>query len=457
MTSEATLTFGDRDEFKREQIAARVISLLTSDIDVAPMVIDGDWGTGKTEFCHKLINKFKSQHADYRVLYIDAFQADHADNPLMTVLSSVLSLLPEGAEKSTLKEKALPVLRFVSGVVAKAVTSHVLKQNADDLGENLEDVLQESANQAIDASVKALLKDHEKSQKNIQALRDCLETIAESEPIVIFVDELDRCRPDFALQMLEVIKHTFNVSNVKFVFVTNTLQLKAAINHRYGSTVNAQRYLDKFIKFSFNLPDFVPGVTSNRGLNWHASEEYFQILVKNSITLRGTCLARQDQGAFQFAKELVRTNILSLRETEAFTKGLEIYQRLSQGLNSNIIYGHQLLYIFGIFLTYQFPELTRLLEKHQRNAKEIMAAFGLRKKISNNFSDWQETHIEEIAFLIAQDCTAGENPYLVSNVNQIPELYNIKQRFFSGGRGIPENMFDPIVYAITCLRLGAPD
>ena len=57
-----TLTFKGahgRDEFRREQVAERVIKLLTSDIDVSPMVIDGDWGTGKTEFCHKLINKFK--------------------------------------------------------------------------------------------------------------------------------------------------------------------------------------------------------------------------------------------------------------------------------------------------------------------------------------------------------------------------------------------------------------
>src|SRR5690554_6113678 len=85
-----------RDEFHREQIADKVIRLLVSDIEISPMVIDGQWGTGKTEFCHKLINKFRDCHPNYRLLYVDAFQADHADNPLMTILAEVLKLLPEG-------------------------------------------------------------------------------------------------------------------------------------------------------------------------------------------------------------------------------------------------------------------------------------------------------------------------------------------------------------------------
>lgn len=71
---------------------------------------------------------------------------------------------------------------------------------------------------------------------------------------MLFVDELDRCRPDFAVNMLEIIKHTFNVKGVQFVLVTNTQQLRSSINHCYGETVDAQRYLDKFLKYSFSLP-----------------------------------------------------------------------------------------------------------------------------------------------------------------------------------------------------------
>lgn len=46
------LRFDGRDEFSRKSVAEKAIKLLKSDIDVSPMIIDGNWGAGKTEFCH---------------------------------------------------------------------------------------------------------------------------------------------------------------------------------------------------------------------------------------------------------------------------------------------------------------------------------------------------------------------------------------------------------------------
>lgn len=319
------------------------------------MVIDGDWGTGKTEFCHKLMNKLRDDHPKYRLLYIDAFQADHADNPLLTLLSGVISLLPEGNEKNALRNKAMPVIRFTAAAVGKAVVSHVLRQNADDLMDGLEENLQDAADQAIDASVKALLKDHEDVQKNIQALQTVITSIATEAPIIIFIDELDRCRPDFAVQMLEVIKHTFNVKGLQFVLVTNTRQLKAAINHRYGHQVDAQRYLDKFLKFSFRLPDFVIDHRGYKDDHLPVAVEHFSSLVRKSESLKATDLNNDRKGVYEFSKELVQKNSLSLREVETFVRHLEIYHQLSKGLAENTIGGYLLLRIFGVFIFAYIP------------------------------------------------------------------------------------------------------
>jgi hypothetical protein len=203
------------------------------------------------------IHKFESGHEDYQLLYVDAFQADHADDPLMTILAAVAGLLPEGHKKEGFLEKAIPVVRYSFKTVLKAGVSHILKENTDDIADGLDSHLQDLANKAIDASVAAALNDHEKAEQNLVALQSTLAELAKDAPIVIFIDELDRCRPDFAVQMLEVIKHTFNVENVKLVLVTNTKQLRAAINHSYGPLVDAQRYLDKFLKFNFKLPSEV--------------------------------------------------------------------------------------------------------------------------------------------------------------------------------------------------------
>ena len=448
----ATRTFqgeAGRDEFKREQVAEKVIQLLTSDIHLSPMLIDGDWGTGKTEFCHKLINKFKNSHPSYKILYVDAFQADHADNPLMTIFAAVLSLVPED-EKIHLLQKAMPVLRYGLAIVTKAGVNHLLRQDTDSILEGLDETLQDAANKAIDASVKALLKDHETANENLQALQKTLSDIATDTPIVIFVDELDRCRPDFAVQMLEVMKHTFDVNGVQFVLVTNTQQLKAAINHRYGPQVNAQRYLDKFLKFSFCLPEFVPGhMRSGDGLVL-AATEHFSKLVYESTSLENTDLFNANHAVYQFANALVRINDLSLREVETFVRHLEIYHQLCQGLKSNTVYGYQLLRIVGIFAFCFAPGIANSIQKNKTNGADIANLLGLNEMPSEGYR-WQET--TEFALMLARASTTNKNQFLTTDPQTGADQ---KRRYFPGVIRAPEDIFDLTKEAIICLRLGSP-
>nr|WP_325040698.1 P-loop NTPase fold protein [Neisseria wadsworthii] len=76
-------TFESRDEFNRKPIAQNIIKLLSSDIDISPMVIDGGWGTGKTEFCQKLIALMKQDYSDYQLVYVDAFRSDHSGGAII--------------------------------------------------------------------------------------------------------------------------------------------------------------------------------------------------------------------------------------------------------------------------------------------------------------------------------------------------------------------------------------
>lgn len=75
-----------------------------------------------------------------------------------------------------------------------------------------------------------------------------------ANPLVVIIDELDRCRPDFAVRTLERIKHLFEVENVIFVLMLNRVQLCASIRGCYGADVDADGYLRKFLLFSLQLP-----------------------------------------------------------------------------------------------------------------------------------------------------------------------------------------------------------
>jgi hypothetical protein len=68
------------------------------------------------------------------------------------------------------------------------------------------------------------------------------------------VDELDRCRPDYALSVLEIIKHLFAVDRVHFVLGVNSKALENSVKARYGAEIDAKNYLKKFINLKFSLP-----------------------------------------------------------------------------------------------------------------------------------------------------------------------------------------------------------
>jgi hypothetical protein len=77
---------------------------------------------------------------------------------------------------------------------------------------------------------------------------------SERLPLVIIVDELDRCRPPFAVQLLEKIKHLFNVPAIVFVIAVDKGQLGHSIKSMYGQGMDVGGYLRRFIDLDFSLP-----------------------------------------------------------------------------------------------------------------------------------------------------------------------------------------------------------
>jgi predicted KAP-like P-loop ATPase len=277
------LTFGSRDEFSRRTTAEKAINILTSGLDVSPMIIDGDWGTGKTEFCHKLINLMSSSHPTHQIIYVDAYKADHADNPLLTIIAEILKLIPKGLEQKSFIKKIIPTLRYGFKAGAKAGVSHLLKQDFADVADGYDKEIKQASDKIIDASVESLLKDHVEASKNLKTLQTSLSQLAKERPITIFVDELDRCRPDFSVAILETIKHVFDVERVQFVLITNCTQLRASINHCYGVTIDADRYLDKFLKFTFILSK---NINTNSQQRAESSVIHYKNLIRKSFIFR---------------------------------------------------------------------------------------------------------------------------------------------------------------------------
>ena len=390
-------TFDTHDEFNRKPIAENIIKLLTLPIDLSPMVIDGGWGTGKTEFCQKLIQLMEQQQLNYQPVYIDAFRSDHSGEPLLALLAEIIkTCTPEDTDeqpseqRKNITRKVAKAAGFVMKTVAKAAVGHVLKQNTDDLAEEFQQIMNGDqdadslaetvtdaavtiASHTIDATVEALLKEQIEAEKNLETLKACLKELAADKPIILFIDELDRCSPDYAVDMLEVIKHVFDIENVKVVLVTNTKQLRAAINHRYGAEVDAQKYLDKFLKYSFALPDKI--VTQSEEGRALVSVHYFEWLIKDS-SIEGVLIS--GYRVMECINEMIRRNNLSLRETERLVRFLEIYHSLSHGFGARNELLVLWLRVVGVFIFCFYPSLMDDINKNRTDAREFAQLFNLQ-------------------------------------------------------------------------------
>ncbi|MGZ4992286.1 MAG: KAP family P-loop NTPase fold protein [Methylobacter sp.] len=200
----------------------------------AVLAIDAQWGDGKTWFGRNWAKQLETEH---KVIFIDAFNQDYIEDPFILIAAELAQALDDGQENTReLREKATGVIKAILPVGTKALINIVgrLTLGASDISEDIKDAVEAANETAADVTSKWIedkFKNHEEEKASLQHFKIALETIAQAQdkPIVIFIDELDRCRPTFAVKLIERIKHFFDVPNVVFVLLINRKQLDVVV------------------------------------------------------------------------------------------------------------------------------------------------------------------------------------------------------------------------------------
>lgn len=218
--------------------------------------LNAEWGAGKTWFIKRWYMELK-QH--YPTVYIDAWQQDFSDDPLLTVISSIIEQLRDAAGNKLavpdgIKSKLLGLLKIGGKLVLK---SAIKKAGLEDGDFSMEG---EDADKLVDT----LCSNHKERYESIQYLKTEIRQWVEGAvglsyekldyPAFILIDELDRCRPSYAVEMLETIKHIFDIPGVVFVLATDTEQLQHAVKVIYGDGFDAPNYLGRFFNRRFTMP-----------------------------------------------------------------------------------------------------------------------------------------------------------------------------------------------------------
>lgn len=244
----------------RREYGEFITNYITKESDGFVLNLNGSWGTGKTHFLKRLYTQLNN--LGHPTIYIDAWESDFTKDPLTVVSSELLSQLEKysalnGKDLDNVKKL---IGKFIKGA-AIATSGYVSKTFLGEGAIGIETVKQlfEKTDADYINSVKKGYLEQVNAIKEIRTKLSLLGEVLKTNegqklPIIVLVDELDRCRPDYAIEMLEVIKHFFDTSNFVFVVATDTEQLCCSIKAVYGEDFNSEKYIKRFFHRKAQLP-----------------------------------------------------------------------------------------------------------------------------------------------------------------------------------------------------------
>jgi predicted KAP-like P-loop ATPase len=262
------------DLFDRRKLAERLTGYIERLRDGTVLAIDAPWGEGKSWFGRNWATDLRSK--GYRVIFLDAFQQDYVEDPFLLIASEISELLKEDeTQHQALKERAASVMKSMIPIGTKALLSIAgrVALGSADLSKELTEAIQDAGNSATDATQKWLenkIEAHSQEKASLENFRISLQEFCalQEKPVVFFIDELDRCRPTFAVRLIERIKHFFDVPNLVFVLLLNRDQLQSAVKGVYGAETDAAAYLGKFVHMFLKLPKSAEATGNHSNANW---------------------------------------------------------------------------------------------------------------------------------------------------------------------------------------------
>ena len=272
----------DHDKLDRKPMAKRLSHLVESIDDPMVIALDGGWGSGKSLFLKCWVGEHLKHHDATATLYFDAFENDYLDDPLIALTGALTDRLSETASKTgllnKLKEKA-----FLFGPAMARAGLAIATYGATEAFNTAGDKFAESMSKDLEAASDAFWKREDGRRAAMAEFRTALTALTDpgedgtpQKKLVIVIDELDRCRPDYALQLLEVIKHFFATPGIHFVLGVNLHELANSVRARYGAGIDAERYLHKFMQIRMPMKP----VKSVLGVPGEATV-YFQYVEEN--------------------------------------------------------------------------------------------------------------------------------------------------------------------------------
>lgn len=257
------------DYLNRKSVYDALKVLISYKADDTSLVISlsDNWGVGKTTFVKRAEAQFNNE--DFPCLYIDAFKHDYSNDAFMPIAGAILEFVKNHNRNNkplyrklmaSLKNVFIETTPVLAKMAVKVATVNVIETKDLDLSilKDVKDDISSGLSNYLGKVVSEKLSSYKKEADTVNKLQSLLQNLSEGlgfeYPLIVILDELDRCRPSFSVEILEKIKHFFSVPNIVFILVMNKQQMESSIKHIYGADIDAKTYLQKFITVDMGLP-----------------------------------------------------------------------------------------------------------------------------------------------------------------------------------------------------------
>ena len=409
--------FKDHDDKLRRAVVSGKFSSLIRNINSPSIIaLDGEWGSGKSFF----LKCWPGEHLESRreedkdqIIYFDAFKHDYLDDPLVSLTGAIIDRIwTEKDDKQTKNKKLRKKLQKIAMIAGKSVARGILCLSTSGLSEILAsseistdiksisgkilDEVKQEAEKLIDGNQNSKEVDkfwnmHYAKISAMEKFRTTLKKITgpeNSNPVklIIIIDELDRCRPDYALSVLEIIKHFFNIKGIHFILGVNLSGLENSVRARYGDRIDASAYLQKFYSYKVRLPDQTDGTPN--------CIHYFDHLLKTADNLIQEKMEEYHDDTKEYLRKYIFESSMTLRMVEKIFTSLILapYSEINSSNHGNAIDINRRTIIALIIINICAPEIYEKMRRNEAGMDDLQKVFTFdQNRDEENIKHWKET------------------------------------------------------------------
>ncbi len=321
------------------------------------IALDSAWGTGKSHFIDLLIQDINDDD-DIKIIKYNAWKNDYCENAFNPLIYDILNsdiLELKNATDADI-ENGKKLLKNI-GKIGFALGKNIIKEKYDIDLSDLKEELQKTGSTLKDFMLRKLpnLSELNSQRQSFEEFKESLGSAInwlyeDGKKVVVIIDELDRCKPTFAVQTLEIVKHIFDVENIIFLFAVDIQQLSHSISNVYGQGFDSVGYLCRFFDYIAKLP--VPNIRNYIEEEIKKIDDIPQIVVPSLVDKYQKCFLSEI--VIDFFVELYTMFDFTLRDLDTVLQSYKIM--LNNFLGEYKMVGAHMIYLFYLSLKYKQPQ-----------------------------------------------------------------------------------------------------